>query len=471
MPVRATLLSLILIGCKAPDNTLNAMTGSQSASECSFNTAITKRSAGDFEAGGLGRWEIQVDWQGGEYCAQDLCIIDMLPASQSLSTSSTADPEVLWDCEDSDGEVTCCVLDFTPATSLSTYTLDIAVDISADAALGAVENCAMIDIVDTIDSDNTSCATATIQEPSETVDLSITKSIQGTLTSNEAGAFTFTVTNNGTSLASEVIITDLLPNGMVFEEEATGKWDCTGDDLTPETVTCLYPTSLAANASETMVLPVFIDLPEEPTGTNCASVSSAEEDANPDDNISCVDYEIAVPDEECGNCLDDDGDGLIDEDCEYELEVLFTADDELELFIDSTSQGTYLGWSTSDTVTTTITGGTHYVAAHAYDVGGAISGFRAQISLDGDVLARTGDGSFMGSNSHPGVGWQSSTAGLWSGPNLCYYDVNWETSPSDLEVAGTDWIWFSTSPGCSPYSAGDENFIVYAFETCPETNE
>ncbi len=468
------LLSLLaLTGCdELVDDVSTGGDDSAASAECACDAAITKRPASDFVGGAAGYWEILVDWQGADYCGQEqLCVVDALPAGQSF-TSGSAD----WDCTESGGEVTCCATDFDPAASFSSHTLTLEVAVSDDVSDGTVENCAKLDISDAVSQNNSSCAKAEVQAAPLNVDLSITKGIEGTPVGGDMGHFYFSVANNGTGPASGVVITDTLPDGMTFDDQSIGDWYCAGDDLSPETVTCSLLSTLAAGGSDTLVLPVNVALPGEDQvfGTNCAEISSDDGDLNPEDNASCVDYEIEVPAEQCGNCRDDDGDGEIDEDCEYELEVLFTADDELELFIDGVSQGTYLGWSTSDTVTMTITSGTHYVAAHAYDLGGSISGYRAQVSLDGDVLARTGDGSFLGSNSWPGTGWETSTAGLWAGANTCSYSSGWTVNPADLDSAGTDWIWFSnTSTGCSPYSAGDENYIVYAFETCPsaETNE
>ena len=464
--VTTSLFALALTGC---DININDDSGASSSdpntAECACDAAVTKRAASSFEGGQSGLWEIQVDWQGADYCGQEqLCVVDALPAGQSFAGNS-AD----WDCTDTNGEVTCCATDFDPAASFSSHVLELEVAVSSDVEDTTVENCAKLDISDAVEDNNTSCAKGEVFAPKETVDLSIVKGIEGTPVGGDMGHFYFTVTNNGTGPASGVVITDILPDTMTFDDATIGSWSCIGDNGAPETVECHYLSTLAAGASDTLVLPVNVALPSEDqvSDYNCAQVSSDADDVNPEDNESCIDFEIEVPDEICGNCLDDNGDGKVDEDCEYELEVLFTADDEMELFIDGASQGAYQGWSTSDTVTMTITSGTHYVAAHAYDLGGSISGFRAQVSLDGSVLARTGDGSFLGSDTYPGLSWTTSTANLFAGPNTCSYSSGWNINPADLESAGADWIWFSSSSNsCSPYYS-DENYIVYSFETCP----
>ena len=198
-----------------------------------------------------------------------------------------------------------------------------------------------------------------VDEAPLTVDLSITKGIEGTPVGGDMGHFYFSVVNNGTGPASSVVITDTLPDGMTFDDQSIGDWYCEGDDLNPETVTCKLLSTLVAGGSDTLVLPVNVAMPSEEqiVGINCAEISAGEDDFNPEDNFSCIDYEIEVPAELCGNCIDDDGDNEIDEGCEYELEVLFSADDEVEMFIDGVSQGTYIGWNTSNTATMTITSG------------------------------------------------------------------------------------------------------------------
>jgi uncharacterized repeat protein (TIGR01451 family) len=465
----AALTLFSLTGCDEVSSSGDS-DGASAAAECACDAAITKRPASDFIGGQLAYWEVLVDWQGADYCGQEeLCVVDVLPTGQTVS-SNNAD----WDCSDSSGTVTCCATDFDPEAAFSTHTLKLEVAISPEVSAGAVENCAELDISDAVSENNQSCAEASIDAAPLTVDLSITKGIEGTPIGGDMGYFYFSVANNGTGPASNIVITDTLPDGMTFDDQSIGDWFCKGDDLSPETVTCSLLSTLAAGGSDTLVLPVSVAMPSEGqlSGTNCAEISAGEDDLNPEDNISCVDYEIEVPAELCGNCIDDDGDGEVDEDCEFELEVLFSADDEVEMFIDGVSQGSYIGWNTSDTATMTITSGTHYVAAYAYDLGGSITGYRAQISLDGSVLAQTGDGSFLGSNAYPGANWTTSTSGLSANPNLCSYSSGWNIGPADLESAGTEWIWFSdTSTGCSPYSAGDENYIVYAFETCPSVEQ
>ena len=463
----ASLMSLALLGCDLASEPTDITTSNDDAAECACDASITKRVASDFQAGQIGAWEILVDWQGADYCAQEaLCVVDALPAGQSYAGNS-AD----WDCTDSGSEVTCCATDFDPAEAYSTHTLELQVAISDDVEPGSVENCAKLDISDANPDNNSSCASVDVQPTPDVVDLAITKGIEGTPVGGDMGYFYFTVENNGNADASGVVITDVLPDGMTFDDQSLGDWFCAGDNNSPETVTCSLLSTLVAGASDTLVLPINVDLPSEDqlTGVNCASVDSDNVDGNPADNESCVEYEIEVPAELCGNCLDDNGNGQIDEDCEYELDVLFTADDDMELFIDGSSQGSYLGWSTSDSVTMTITSGTHYIAAHARDLGGSIAGYRAQVSLDGDVLALTGDGSFLGSSTYPGTGWETSTSGLSAGANLCSYSSGWNINPADLESAGAEWIWFSSSNSCSPYYGAD-NYIVYTFETCPATD-
>jgi hypothetical protein len=78
--------------------------------------------------------------------------------------------------------------------------------------------------------------------------------------------------------------------------------------LAGQTVTCALG-DLAENATASVTITATRKVPE--AFGNTASVTATEADPNPADNTSTVTTPGAAP-EDCGNCLDDDGDGLID---------------------------------------------------------------------------------------------------------------------------------------------------------------
>jgi uncharacterized repeat protein (TIGR01451 family) len=474
MSVRIPALASIvfaLSGCFTDGETGDKDTGDDGAESCACDASISKRAASGFVSGATGTWEVVVDWQGAEYCNfEALCFTDVLPEGQSLASSSGG-----LDCDDSDGVVTCCATDFDPAESFSEFGVKLEVDL-ASTGPGELENCASLEINDAYPENNSDCATVWVEPAPEFVDLDLSKTVTdpGYFTAGGAGEFAFEVSNNGTGDAAGVSVTDVLPDGFSMNDQQTGDWFCTGDDAAPETVTCTYLGVLGAGAAESFALKVELDLPweYEAVGQNCADVDLKDvSDVNYEDNSSCVEFDIVVPAEECGNCTDDDGDGRVDEDCEYELEGLYTADDEVDMYVNGVHMGNSLYAANTDTFTVTLVGGDvpHYIAAHAYDLGGIVSGYRAHFTLDGVTVAQTGDGSFWGSNTDPGTGWETSLAGLSNSYTTCNHSsTSWMQGPSNLHALGTDWIWFGTE--CDGITKYDENWIVHELQVCPSSD-
>ena len=166
----------------------------------------------------------------------------------------------------------------------------------------------------------------------------------------------------------------------------------------------------------------------------------------------CMDPEL-----DC-DCRDNNGNGLIDEDCEYELSLVATADDRLRVSLDGSPWVSGLHWTSPVTGTTVINGGTHHLAAYAWDLYGVYAGYRAEVSVDGALVSATGDGSWLGSATYPGAGWETSTAGL--GAELVQ-SCAWGAL-SDF-TGGSDWIW----PGaCTDPTRVPEGWFVLAFDVC-----
>jgi len=466
MSVRSALVLLALAGCDivGSDDAGLSTGGDDAAAECPCDGSISKRAASSFTAGETGVWEVIVDWQGAEYCSTEaLCVVDTLPGGQSLLQSSDG-----WDCSDDNGEVSCCAVDFDPTAANTSYGLKMEVSVPDDAE-GFVENCATLDVTDSYAGNNESCAKAEIIPSPDYVDLAIQKSVQdpGYFTAGSTGVFVFDVTNNGTGDAGGIYITDVLPDGFSMDDQQLGDWYCFGDDAAPETVTCQYASVLAAGATESVGLVVDLESPwsYEQAAENCATVDLKEDsDVNLEDNESCVSFEIDLPSEVCGNCLDDDLDGEVDEDCEYSVDVMFSADDRVTMYVDGTAITTTTGYSTADSFTEVVVGGDtpHYIAAYVEDLGGTIAAYKAEIQVDGIQIATTGDGSFVGSKTSPGTGWQTDTTNLTQSMAIQSHNSYWNSVPASLTATGAEWIWFGGGSG----SRG-VNYIVREFQICP----
>jgi len=465
------LISATLSGCEV-DQKLQSLQGNASggtgeegseAADCPCDAAISKRAVGAFDAGSIATWEIGIDWQGADYCnVEELCVVDELAHGQSFLQGSSD-----WDCQDSSGVVTCCASSFDAAAPFASYALTLDVELPVGLE-GRIDNCASVDIVDNFSDNNESCAIADVIPPKTYVDLSIDKSVQdpGYFTAGSAGVFVFSVTNQGTGDAAAISIVDELPLGFTMDDQMFGDWYCTGDNGTPETVICDYTGVLAAGDTELVELKVQVEnpWPYELFAENCADVGHREDDdVDMENNTSCVSFDIAMAEEICGNCLDDDGDGRVDEDCEYTVDVLFSADDRVTMYVDGTQLATTIGYSTSDTVTEVVIGGDvpHYVAAYVEDIGGTIAAYKAEIQVDGVQTALTGDSSFVGSQANPGTGWQTDTTNLTDSWSTQSHNSYWNGVPADLTAVGAEWIWFGGGTG-----RGGKNYIVHEFQVC-----
>ena len=175
-------------------------------------------------------------------------------------------------------------------------------------------------------------------------------------------------------------------------------------------------------------------------------------DTNRNGIADCIEEET-----DC-DCVDNNGNGLVDENCEYELSMVASADDRFTAYLDGSSWITGFGWSSPASGNTIINGGTHHIAAYAKDVYRGYAGYRAEVSVDGALVSATGDGSWLGSATYPGAGWETSTAGL--GAELVQ-SCSW--GALSAFTGGSDWIW---SGSCSNPSAFSEGWFVLELEVC-----
>lgn len=129
-------------------------------------------------------------------------------------------------------------------------------------------------------------ATASTRVPA-TPDVSLVKSVVGTLTAGATGTYRFTVTNDGQAPASDVVVSDPLPAGLT---PAPGG-PCTVD---PETATLLLCPigDLAAGSTVVIDVDVLIDASLAGTVVNGATVSAAGVEVTPGDNTSQVTTDV-----------------------------------------------------------------------------------------------------------------------------------------------------------------------------------
>ncbi len=175
------------------------------------------------------------------------------------------------------------------------------------------------------------------------------------------------------------------------------------------------------------------------------------------------------------DCLDNDGDGYIDEnlECVYEVAIELAADDEFDVYFDGGgwassggSPGAGGGWDQAYTFTTTAPSGAHHIAVAARDNHEVVAGFLATVSVNGALEYLTGSGDWRVSTANPGANWQTSTAGM--GPTVSAASCrvsHWSSAHGTLVAAGAEWVW---TADCDHPEDDPENYYVLALQVCPE---
>jgi uncharacterized repeat protein (TIGR01451 family) len=173
----------------------------------------------------------------------------------------------------------------------ATATVTVVTSISGTTR-GTVTNTATATATETDSNtaNNTATASTTVNG---SVDLSITKTDSADpVVAGATLTYTIVVTNNGPSTATNVVVTDPLPTGLVFASgTATGGGTVTNSG---STVTASIPT-LASGASATITIATTVATTATGTLSNTATVAGAETDTNTANNSAVAQTTIAVP--------------------------------------------------------------------------------------------------------------------------------------------------------------------------------
>jgi uncharacterized repeat protein (TIGR01451 family) len=136
-----------------------------------------------------------------------------------------------------------------------------------------------------------------LQEDTSALDLSMQKTLDGTLKAGQNSTYTITVTNNsGAPTTGTITVTDSLPSTLIFGSINASGFSC----LTfGQQTTCQTSTVVASGASLQLQITAQVKGGEGGVapGTdikNCAKVSTAG-DTNPDNDQSCVTATVQAP--------------------------------------------------------------------------------------------------------------------------------------------------------------------------------
>jgi uncharacterized repeat protein (TIGR01451 family)/fimbrial isopeptide formation D2 family protein len=214
--------------------------------------------------------------------AEPVTVTDTLP--DGLTPTTVTAPG--WDCT-TVGQLVTCEYIGVVANGSSFPAISITVEVGT-AAEGGVTNTATVvpgTTHDPEDPDNTD------EDPTEvtpSADLSLVKTSGGSFVVGEQGSFTFTVHNDGPSVAaSPITISDTLATGLTYvSSSSTDGWTCAavGQD-----VTCTLAEAFGSGRTSAAAVTVAVDATVDPDVVNSATVTSPTLDPDPENNTSGTD--------------------------------------------------------------------------------------------------------------------------------------------------------------------------------------
>ncbi len=175
------------------------------------------------------------------------------------------------------GPITCSIASLVAGAS-ATFNFVMHVD---PATTGSISNTATVTSTTSDPAPGNGTSTSPAIVSPATTDVSITKTANGSRFPPSSNAtYTITATNNGPAVATNVVVTDILPAGTTFVSATPSQGSCSGTT----TVTCNLGVLLSGN-SATIALVVTMP-PTFGTVTNTATVTSDNADSNPSNNAA-----------------------------------------------------------------------------------------------------------------------------------------------------------------------------------------
>lgn len=264
-----------------PDPTTNTSSTTTETTNDS-DLAISKELVGELVAGQTATYTLGVANVGPSDSVGPITVTDTLPAG---TTFRSATGEGVQCAEPTDGVLTC-----TWADGLALgdgFGITVAIDVPADRTADVV-NTATVDGPDDTDADNNTATTT--DTPVRRASLTVEKSLAGTepVVAGDEGTYRLDVRNSGPSTATDVVITDTLPDYLTFVP--------TGSDATcaavGQVVTCERPDALAVDGTWAIDLRVAVASGHTADVENTVSVVATEDpDGDTDEDANTPDLQ------------------------------------------------------------------------------------------------------------------------------------------------------------------------------------
>ncbi len=242
--------------------------------------ALSKTGPATATAGTSMTYALEVS-NAGPSIATDAVLTDAFPSGTSyLSHTVTAGSG---SCEHTQTSITCTQSSLRPD---SKFAVEVVVAVDQRVAHGTtVTNQAFI-TSNTADPNPANDSAKVTTRIDRSADLSITKlTMDDSVEAGESATFSIKVTNNGPSAASQVVVTDQLPDGFSLDADASA--NCSAD------VTCSVPTELGVGESYTFTVVANVDsVLAAGTYANAASAAGAEADPNATNNSASAEIEV-----------------------------------------------------------------------------------------------------------------------------------------------------------------------------------
>ncbi len=277
------------------------------------DVAVAKKLSGSLVAGQTATWTLDVTNLGPSTARGPLTVKDTLPSGTTF-VSAEGDG---WTCDEAEGVVT-CTSEEDLARDAAAPQLVVAVDIPADRT-AAVENVASVKsatpepVTPTASANDRDSAEDT---PTRTALLTTSKVVEGDtqLVAGATGTYVIGVANAGPSTATDVTVTDTLPEGLTYRGARGTGWSCDED---AGTVTCTLSGSIAPKGSAGVEIDVEVGSDQTGEIVNTAK-AVAEEDP---DGSEAVDGN--VPDQDSDYTVEKShtGDATAGTSLDYTIEV------------------------------------------------------------------------------------------------------------------------------------------------------